>query len=312
MSLSFSSRYGGKRATGKARHMEAMNEIIPNLVKAALNLPNGGEAMDDGRVNSVISSGGAETGEENSAPSSTLVLATPLSLFAKRFGCWLDRCEAFLRSAALWENASMVEVEQHMQKARIALVNHFIFRIWYNSGDTTGWRGAAAAFPGLGRFILIESMKHALDCCHLLSVVCLLRKFGRFDWVWWIIASVETYESEWCQRGVRGEGSQIAEFFHMFGTTYAQEKQKKMMTKIILEKINQHNGDNKYISSNIESPTLSVDCRVWRRPSKCRKPGKIAGTHIFIRNRYVCSVSVRDPPKSPAQVLTVNNVYHAR
>jgi len=81
--------------------MEAMNDIIPNLVKVALNLPNGGEAMEDGRVNSVISSGGAETKEENSAPSSTLVLATPLSLFAKRFGWCLDRCEAFLRSAAL-------------------------------------------------------------------------------------------------------------------------------------------------------------------------------------------------------------------
>ena len=78
MRFIFNSSCGGNRAMGKARHMLAIKDIIPNLVKAALNFPKGGDVTEDGSEKISVS---ADVVDENSALLTTLV---DLSLF-KRF-----------------------------------------------------------------------------------------------------------------------------------------------------------------------------------------------------------------------------------
>ena len=67
---------------GNARHMLAIKDIIPNLVKAALNFPKGGEVIDDG---SEKISASADVADEKSALLTILVFVD-LSLFNRFVG----------------------------------------------------------------------------------------------------------------------------------------------------------------------------------------------------------------------------------
>lgn len=77
ISPSLSKAKGGKSAMGKARHMEAIKDIMPNLVKAALIFPMGDDVMEDGKENSVDLHGEEGDGTvEKRALSTILVLLT--------------------------------------------------------------------------------------------------------------------------------------------------------------------------------------------------------------------------------------------
>mmetsp|Transcript_20226 Transcript_20226/g.49612 ORF Transcript_20226/g.49612 Transcript_20226/m.49612 type:complete len:112 (-) Transcript_20226:111-446(-) len=109
---------------GKAKHMEAMKDIIPNLVKAALVFPMVVcEVMEDGKANTVVS-GGDETEEEKRALSTTPVLVTS-SVNLVGFGAWLlDNCTGLESGCGPCVNASMVAT--HQTQTTSALISNFI------------------------------------------------------------------------------------------------------------------------------------------------------------------------------------------